>query len=180
MPGMRAFGCHQTGSANHDSEFQVRNLKSFHRSIPAICWLLPATPKSAAVEPQYLIRVKSARSTEFPLRRLAVRGCKRTMSEAKETASAVRRSVREICLQIEPTKPPTGMKWRLSIFEVRISVLRLLRKSTCRQWLCGGSYCRRPGSVGGSLNGNRLDKASFVKFIGYGDGFSTALYVGPA
>ena len=46
--------------------------------------------------------------------------------------------------------------------------------------MCGDFYCRRPGSVGGSLNGIRLDKASFVKFIGYGDGFSTALYVGPA
>ena len=99
---MRAFGCHQMGSANQDSEFQVRNLKSFHRGRPAICWLLPATLKSAAMEPAGSIG------------------------------------------------------------------------------LCGGSYCRRPGSVGGSLNGNRLDKASFVKFIGYGDGVSTALYVGPA
>ena len=35
----------------------------------------PATPKSAAAEPQYLIRMKSAWSTEFPLRRLAVCGC---------------------------------------------------------------------------------------------------------
>ena len=35
----------------------------------------PATPKSAAAEPQYLIRMKSAWSTEFPLRRLAVRSC---------------------------------------------------------------------------------------------------------
>ena len=50
MPGMRAFGCHQTGSANQDSEFQVRNLKSFHRGRPAICWLLPATPKVVPVD----------------------------------------------------------------------------------------------------------------------------------
>ena len=50
MPGMRAFGCHQTGSANQDSEFQVRNLKSFHCGRPAICWLLPATPKVVPVD----------------------------------------------------------------------------------------------------------------------------------
>ena len=47
---MRVFGRHQMGSANQDSEFQVRNLKSFHRGRPAICWLLPATSKSAAAE----------------------------------------------------------------------------------------------------------------------------------
>ena len=35
----------------------------------------PASPNSAAMEPQYLIRMKSARSTEFPLKRLAVRSC---------------------------------------------------------------------------------------------------------
>ena len=34
-----------------------------------------AASKSAAAEPQYLIRMKSARSTEFPLKRLAVRSC---------------------------------------------------------------------------------------------------------
>ena len=72
---MRVFGRHQMGSANQDSEFQVRNLKSFHRGRPAICWLLPATSKSA------------------------------------------RRSL------------PAG-----SI------------------GLCGGSYCRRPGSVGGCFS----------------------------
>ena len=40
----------------------------------------------------------------------------------------MRRSVREICLQIEPTKPPTGMKWRLSIFEASLK-LRLLMQA---------------------------------------------------
>ena len=38
------------GSANQDSEFQVRNLKSFHRGRPTICWLLPATPKVVPVD----------------------------------------------------------------------------------------------------------------------------------
>ena len=39
----------------------------------------------------------------------------------KWTASAVQRSVREICLQIEPTKLPTVMKWRLSIIEFALA-----------------------------------------------------------
>ena len=64
-------------------------------------------PVEAAAESASLHRMKTARSTEFPLRRLAVRGCERTMSGAKrrapmaaaETASAVRRSVREIAEQ---------------------------------------------------------------------------------
>ena len=83
-------------------------------------------PVEAAAESASLHRMKTARSTEFPLRRLAVRGCERTMSEAKRRAPM--RSIGDRisgaaecqgdCGAIEPTKPPTGMKWRLSIFEV--------------------------------------------------------------
>ena len=80
---------------NGSQRFKCGNLKSFQRGRPAICWLLPATPKSAAAELQYLIRVKSARSTEFPLRRLAVRGCERTMSEAKRRTSMKRSGTSE-------------------------------------------------------------------------------------
>ena len=47
-------------------------------------------PVEAAAEPASLHRMKTARSTEFPLRRLAVRGCERTMSEAKGIDEAER------------------------------------------------------------------------------------------
>ncbi len=45
----------------------------------------PATLKHRdlpAAESASLFKMKSARSTEYPLRRLAVRGCERTMSGA--------------------------------------------------------------------------------------------------
>ena len=81
-------------------------------------------PVEAAAESASLHRMKTARSTEFPLRRLAVRGCERTMSEAKRRAPM--RSIGDRisgaaecqgdCGAIEPTKPPTAK---------RISVLRL-------------------------------------------------------
>ena len=74
----------------------------------------------------------------------------------------MRRSVREICLQIEPTKPPTGMKWRLSIFEVALAhasaernlrsgfpYCRLSRKTAGSIGMRGGSYCRRTDSGSG-------------------------------
>ena len=52
-------------------------------------------PVEAAAEPASLHRMKTARSTEFPLRRLAVRGCERTMSEAKRRASMKRSGTSE-------------------------------------------------------------------------------------
>ena len=70
-----------------------------------------------------LFQMKLERSTEFPLRRLAVRGCERTMSGAERRAPMRSSGAAECqgdCGAIEPTKPPTGMKWRLSIFEVAL------------------------------------------------------------
>ena len=65
-------------------------------------------------------------------------------------------------MQIEPTKPPTGMKWRLSIFEVALAhasaernlrsgfpYCRLSRKTAGSIGMRGGSYCRRPDSGSG-------------------------------
>ena len=52
-------------------------------------------PVEAAAESASLHRMKTARSTEFPLRRLAVRGCERTMSEAKRRASMKRSGTSE-------------------------------------------------------------------------------------
>ncbi len=122
-------------------------------------------PVEAAAESASLHRMKTARSTEFPLRRLAVRGCERAMSEAKRRAPM--RSIGDRisgaaecqgdCGAIEPTKPPTGMKWRLSIFEVALAIAsaeRNLRsgfpycgyhesRPAGSIGLCGGSYCRR-------------------------------------
>ena len=121
--------------------------------------------RPAAAESASLLWRKSVRSTEFPLRRLAVRGCERTMSGAKRRAP-MRSSGDRIsgaaecqgdCGAIEPTKPPTGMKWRLSIFEVALAIAsaeRNLRsgfpycgyqesRHAGSIGLCGGSYCRR-------------------------------------
>ena len=116
-----------------------------------------------------LLRKKSARSTEFPLRRLAVRGCERTMSGAERRAPM--RSIGDRfsgaaecqgdCGGIEPTKPPTGMKWRLSIFEVALAIASAQRNLRSGFPYCGyqesrlagsigqrgGSYCRRASSV---------------------------------
>ena len=95
----------------------------------AAAGLQAADCKSAETTSASLLRMKSARSTEFPLRRLAIRGCERTMSGAKRRAP-MRSSGDRIsgaaecqgdCGAIEPTKPPTGMKWRLSIFEVALA-----------------------------------------------------------
>ena len=64
---------------------------------------------------------KPARSTEFPLRRLAVRGCERTMRSIGDRFSGAAECQGD-CGAIEPTKLPTGMKWRLSIFEVALAI----------------------------------------------------------
>ena len=67
------------------------------------------------------------------------------------------------CGAIEPTKPTTGIKWRLSIFEVALAIAsaeRNLRSGFpyCgyKEWqpagnigLRGVSYCRRLSSAGG-------------------------------
>ena len=51
-----------------------------------------------------LLRKKSARSTEFPLRRLAVRGCERTMSGAERRASMKRSGTSEADFRTAVTK----------------------------------------------------------------------------
>ena len=110
-----------------------------------------------------LFQMKLERSTEFPLRRLAVRGCERTMSGAERRAPMRSSGAAECqgdCGAIEPTKPPTGMKRRLSIFEVALAIASAQRNLRSgfpycsykeRQpagsiGLCGGSYCRRLSS----------------------------------
>ena len=62
------------------------------------------TPKPAATELQYLIRMKIACSTEFPLKRLAVRGCERTMSGAKRRTSMKRSGTSEADFRTAATK----------------------------------------------------------------------------
>ena len=75
-----------------------------------------------------------ARSTEFPLRRLAVRGCERTMRSIRDRISGAAECQGD-CGAIEPTKPTTGMKWRLSIFEVALAIASAQRN---KEASCGG------------------------------------------
>ena len=70
----------------------------------------------------------TARSTEFPLRRLAVRGCERTMSGAKRRASMKRSGTSEADFRTAVTK-----------------------KANRQLGSRGGSYCRRLSSARGRM-----------------------------
>ena len=65
-----------------------------------------AACKSAETTSASLLRMKSARSTEFPLRRLAIRGCERTMSGAKRRASMKRSGTSEADFRTAAPRKP--------------------------------------------------------------------------
>ena len=69
-------------------------------------WVRAADCKSAETTSASLLRMKSARSTEFPLRRLAVRGCERTMSGAKRRASMKRSGTSEADFRTAAPRKP--------------------------------------------------------------------------
>ena len=138
MPGMRAFGCHQTGSANQDSEFQVRNLKSFHRGRPAICWLLPATPKVVPVD-------SLAERTELTPSRLfssARRNCSRDGSYRQLPADGLQitpqcRSQPRWSRPLSPTTFVIVTNQKCQLYRIRI-------KYICRDNYCYGMGMRIP------------------------------------
>ena len=75
------------------------------------------------------------------------------------------------CGAIEPTKPTTGMKWRLSIFEVALAVVQARSGTSSAEipycgykerqpagsiGLCDGSYCRRADSAAAVGSGQQI------------------------